>query len=141
MTGAFNKTAVTLVLLVLAALTWWMPNALVAPTALFDQQTRHDPDYTIEIFTATAMDERGEKKYILSAKKLTHYPDDQTAHLLEPRLIQYQPGAAPVYTTADNGRTSRDQKYLLMTGNVRVTQGANGAGGELRTQELRVYLE
>jgi lipopolysaccharide export system protein LptC len=144
-TGVFNKAALALLLAALAALSWWMPNALVAPAALLDQRTRHDPDYYIENFTATAMDEHGAKKYLLTARRLTHYPDDLTAYLTQPRLVQYKPGTAPIHTAADHGQITHDSKYLLMRGNVRVVQSPGPAGGpagaELRTQELRIYLE
>jgi lipopolysaccharide export system protein LptC len=144
MTAALPRAALLFALLLIAALVLWLPNALVTPTvSLLDLRARHDPDHIIENFTATAMDEQGRPKYVLVARRLVHYPDDLTSHLTEPHLTQYRPGAAPVHTRAATGLITPDQKYLLMQGEVRVTQGAaaGAAGGEVRTRELRVYLE
>ncbi len=145
MTAALPRAALLVTVLLLAALVWWLPNALVTPAvSLLDLRTRHDPDYIVENFTATAMDEQGRRKYTLVARRLVHYPDDLTSHLTEPRLMQFKPGESPVHTRSDSGLLTPDQKYLLMRGNVRVSQGpaAGGpAGGEIRAQELRVFLE
>lgn len=145
MTAALPRAALLLTVLLLAALAWWLPNALVTPAvSLLELRARHDPDYVIEHFTATAMDQQGRPKYRLIAQRLVHYPDDLTSHLTEPRLTQFRPGEAPVHTRADAGLLTPDQKYLLMRGNVHVTQGPAGGGtggGDIRTRELRIYLE
>jgi len=145
MTTALPRAALLLIALILVALAWWLPNALVSPAvSLLELRARHDPDYVIENFTAAAMDERGQQKYRLIARKLVHYPDDLTSHLTEPRLTQFRPGEPPVHTRSDTGLLTPDQKYLLMRGNVQVTQGPSTnslGGGEIRTRELRVYLE
>ena len=139
----FNRLAITAVLIALAALTWWLPNALTPRGGLFGGESRHEPDYTIENFVATEMDIRGERKHELRAAKLVHYPDDDTSELTRPYLIQYSPGTAPVHTRADRGQVAPDGKQILMQGNVRVTRGTSGAdpGGEVQTQEMRVILE
>ena len=143
MTENFNRLAITAVLLALAALTWWLPNALTPRGSLFGGDSRHEPDYTIENFVATEMDIQGQRKHELRAAKLVHYPDDDTSELTRPYLIQYSPGSAPVHTRADRGQVAPDGKQILMQGNVRVTRGASGAdpGGEVQTQEMRVILE
>jgi len=142
-TGHFNRLAVAALLVALAALTWWLPNALTPRSGLFDGESRHDPDYTIENFTATEMDARGWRKHELRAARMVHYADDDSADLTQPYLVQYAPDAAPVHTRADRGRVSPDGKEILMQGNVRVTRGASGTGpaGEVQTREMRVILE
>jgi lipopolysaccharide export system protein LptC len=142
-TEHFNRIAIVAVLLVLAALSWWLPTALTPRGGLFDGESRHDPDYTIESFVATEMNDQGQPKHELRAVKLVHYADDDTSELTQPYLIQYAPGAAPVHTRADRGQVSPDGKQILMRGNVRVTRGTSGAdpGGDVQTQEMRVILE
>ena len=143
MTGHFNRLAVAAVLFALAALAWWLPNALPPRGNLFDSESRHEPDYTIENFTATEMNAQGRRKHELRAERLAHYADDDTSDLTQPYLIQYPPDAAPIHTRADRGRVSPDGKEILMQGNVRVTRGASGAdpAGEVQTREMRVILE
>jgi len=142
-TRHFNRLAVVAVLFALAALAWWLPNALTPRGNLFDGESRHDPDYTIDNFIATEMNAQGQRKHELRAAKLVHYADDDSADLTQPYLIQFPPDAAPVHTRADRGRVSPDGKEILMQGNVRVTRGASGTdpAGEVQTREMRVILE
>ncbi len=143
MTRHLNRLAVAAVLAALAALTWWLPNALTPRGGLFDGDSRHEPDYTIENFTATEMNAQGERKHELRAARMVHYADDDTSDLTQPYLIQFPPGAAAVHTRADRGQISPNGKEILMQGNVRVTRGASGVdpAGEVQTREMRVILE
>lgn len=143
MTRHFNRLAIAAVLAALLALAWWLPSALTPRSGLFESESRHEPDYTIENFTATEMDAQGRRKHELRAAKLMHYADDDSADLIRPYLIQYPPDAAPIHTRADRGHVSPDGKVILMQGNVRVTRGASGAdpAGEVQTREMRVILE
>jgi len=142
-TAHFNRLAVLALLVALAALSWWLPNALTPRGNLFGGEARHEPDYTIENFTAIEMDAQGWSKHELRAAKLEHYADDDSADLTQPYLVQYARDAAPVHTRADRGRVSPDGKEILMQGNVRVTRGASGTdpSGEVQTREMRVILE
>jgi len=141
--GLFNRLAIAALLVALAALSWWLPNALTPRGNLFDNEIRHEPDYIIENFTATEMNAQGQRKHDLRATKLVHYADDNTSDLTKPYLIQYQQGAAPVHTWADRGQVLPNGKEILMQGNVRVTRGASGdnPAGDVQTQEMRVILE
>ena len=143
MTEHFNLIVIAAVLLVLAALSWWLPNALTPRGNMFTGDTRHDPDYIIDNFVATEMNPQGQPKHELRAVKLVHYADDDTAELTKPYLIQYSPDAAPVHTRADRGQVSPDGKQIVMRGNVSVKRGGSGTdpGGEVQTQEMRVILE
>ena len=143
MTRHLNRLAIVAVLVALAALAWWLPNALTPRGNLFDSESRHDPDFTIDNFTATEMNAQGQRKHELRAAKLVHYADDESSDLTQPYLIQFPPDAAPVHTRADRGRVSPDGKEILMQGNVRVTRGASGTdpAGEVQTREMRVILE
>jgi lipopolysaccharide export system protein LptC len=137
-----NKTIIAVVLLLLVVLSLWLPNILIKPVISLNTEPRHEPDYHVENFTSTAMSEQGEPRYVLRAKKLTHYPDNDTSLLEKPELIQYAPGTSATHTTADRGKIYNDGKELLMLGNVRVTRGKDvtGPGGEVTTQELHIVL-
>lgn len=143
MNGHLNRLVVAAALIALAALSWWLPTALTPRGSLLDSESRHEPDYSIENFTATEMNAQGQRKHVLRAAKLVHYADDDTSDLTQPYLIQYPPDAAPVHTRADRGRVSPNGKEILMQDNVRVTRGASGndPAGEVQTREMRVILE
>lgn len=138
-----RKLAVAVVLMALVPVTWWLAREAPQPLGVLNAKGRHDPDYIIENFTATEMDERGTPKYILTANRLTHYPDDDTAHYVKPILIQYQPNGLRVTTRGDEGVMPGDGREIVMAGNVRVTRAGDSAavGGEISTERLRVELD
>ena len=142
MTWDSNKTILAVIVLLLIILSWWLPNALIDPVISLKQEERHEPDYFVENFTTTAMSEQGTPRYSLSARSLTHFPDDDSTLLDKPKLTQFTPGGAPTHTSADKGRLYSDGKELLMMGNVRVTRGKNQdtASAEVSTNELHIVL-
>lgn len=101
----------------------------------------HDPDYYIENFTATGMDDKG-TKYVLEADRLVHFPDDNTALLDRPHVIQYEPGQSPKHAYGDSGWVSSDGTEILLTGNVKIIQGLedSSAGGVTTTDRLKLKL-
>ena len=134
--------AIIVVLALLAGLSWWWSRGQ-GPTAPTVSPLRHEPDYTIDNFTATVMNEQGQKKYRLTAQRLMHYPDDDTSHLTQPYLTQYPLQGVPTYTKSDSAIVPAGAREIYMQGNVRVTRGADGrnAGGVIRSEQMRVELD
>lgn len=143
MTLDARRLAIAAALLLLAVGSWWLTRAVTPPAPVFDGKARHDPDYTIQDFTATVMNEQGRRRYTLSATLLIHYGDDGSSDLTQPYLIQYREGLAPVYTRADRGRIPKDGQEIIMSGNVESTQGRDPktAGGEIRTDSMKILLD
>ncbi len=139
-----EKSFFAAVILLLGVLSLWLQFGLIerAPTTL-DGDARHDPDYYVENFTAIGMDEQGRRRYVLEAERMVHYPDDDTALLDNPHVIQYEAGQAPRHTYSESGWMSPDGNEILLTGNVRVVQGRGqgGSGGVMTTEKLRILLE
>jgi len=126
------------------ALSLWLQYGIIEDEPVVAQgQNNHDPDYYIENFTAVGMDELGRRKYILEAERLVHYPDDGTALLDYPHIIQYEEGQPPIHTYAESGWVSRDGDELLLTGNVRTIQGKGSgvAGGVMTRDKMRINLK
>ena len=142
----FEKILFVLLFGVLGLLSIWLQFGIIErEQVVFDGNERHDPDYYVENFTATGMDEKGQRRYILEAARMVHYPDDDTALLDNPHIIQYEDGSPPRHTYAESGWISSDGNEVLLTGNVRVLQnpgGENGAGGgEITTEKMRIFLD
>ena len=142
---ALEKISFILLFGVLGLLSMWLQFGLIEKEHVeFDGKERHDPDYYIENFTAVGMDEKGERRYVLEAERLVHYPDDDTALLDNPHIIQYEDGAPPRHTYSESGWISSDGNEVLLTGNVRVIQNAGGSedsgGTVLTTEKMRIYL-
>lgn len=134
----------------LGLLSLWLQVGIIEQAPVeFDGDERHDPDYYMENFTAVGMDKEGRRKYIVEAERMVHYPDDDTALLDKPHIIQYQPGVAPRHSYSESGWMGPDGNEVLLTGNVRVIQGhapedstvENKGGGVLTTDKLKVFLD
>jgi lipopolysaccharide export system protein LptC len=137
-----RKLVFGLLLATIAVGSWWLTRSVTPPPAA-DPQTHSDPDYIIEKFDARAMNEHGTRKYDLSAARLAHYPNDDTSHLTQPRLVQYPLHGAPIVTTADSGIMPGNGREIFMNGNVRVirTSDKNRPGGEMQADHLRIELD
>lgn len=133
--------AITLVLLTTGS--WWLTRTVTVPEKAFDGKLRHDPDYTIENFSATVMDERGQRRYTLSAVHLIHYGDDGSSELEQPYLVQYREGSAPIHTRADKGWMPQDKSEILLQGNAVSARGRDprSAGGEIRVDKMKILLD
>jgi len=139
-----KRIAAALTLALIAGGSWWLTRTVSAPEIVTDGKSRHDPDYTIERFTTTAMNEQGRKRYSLAARQLIHYADDGSSDLDHPYLIQYKEGsAAPVHTRADKGWIPKDGNQILMKGNVLAARGRDPlqSGGEVRTDSMKIMLD
>ncbi len=121
-----------LMLLLLAALTWWLDSKVQPLTPKRDGSSRHDPDYIVENFTATRMNKDGTPRYILSAKKMVHYPDDDTTHLESPVFRHIDGGKPEINITANTGLLTSGSEDAYFTGNVKVVREARDNDPELR---------
>ena len=141
-----EKISFILLFGVLGLLSMWLQFGIIEKEQVeFDGNERHDPDYYIENFTAVGMDEKGIRRYVLEAERLVHYPDDDTALLDNPHIIQYEDGAPPRHTYSESGWISSDGNEVLLTGNVRVIQnvGSDEDSGRtvLTTEKMRIFLD
>jgi len=106
-------------------------------------QDRHDPDYYIENFTATGLDKNGQRRFVIEAERMAHFPDDDTALLDYPHVIEYEIGFAPRHTYADSGWMSSTGDEIILTGNVKIVVEADsrGPGGTQKSKRLRILLD
>jgi lipopolysaccharide export system protein LptC len=101
-------------LLLLLAASYWLSLQVQSPESGANKNLRHDPDYIIDNFTATTLDEQGKIRFVMSAKKMWHYPDDDTTHLETPRLESLTAEHPPMRMSAKKGEISRkgDEFFL-----------------------------
>lgn len=138
-----RRLLLALLLLVLAGGSWWLARSLTATKASFDGHLRHDPDYIIENFHATTMNQAGERRHTLTGTRLIHYGDDESSDIEQPYLVKYSADGPPVRTRAEHGWMPKDNDVIVLTDNVRVTRerSARQAGGVMRFDRMRVRLD
>ncbi len=137
-----KRVTVAMTLILLATGSWWLSRSVKTPIMAFDSKPRHEPDYTIDNFSATVMNAQGQRRYSLSAEILLHYADDGSSALNKPYLIQYPAGNPPVHTRADKGWMPQDSSQILMTGHVQVAQGRDPKtiGREITAESIKIIL-
>lgn len=104
---------------------------------------RHDPDYYIENFTATGLDKNGQRRFVIEAERMAHFPDDDTALFDKPHVVEYEEGQAPRHSYSDSGWMSSSGDEILLTGNVKIVieADASGPGGTMRAKRMRILLD
>jgi lipopolysaccharide export system protein LptC len=123
-------------LTLLVALTLWL-NQLVQPQgSRADGSTRHDPDLMVDNFNARALDLEGRVQYTLAARKMVHYPDDDSAHLEAVAIEAFEPRQPKLTLTADRGRLEEGGDRVTIEGNVVIVRESDA-----RTEAMRITTE
>lgn len=125
----------------LALLTFWLEHAVQPSGDGTSEAARHDPDFVVENFTATNMNKAGKPVSTLTARRMVHFPDDDSTELDLPRLVQTQENGPPVHISADRGNVTKDGEEIRLYGNVIVRREATPERPEMRmdTTYLQVF--
>lgn len=74
------------VVIVFALITLWLQDAFKETPLLIKTKRQHFPDYFMNEFSATQMNEQGQPGYIFRAAKLQHYADDNSSEITLPHI-------------------------------------------------------
>ena len=136
------STAFPMALLaMLAALTLWLDRTVQPPPVPRDGSARHDPDYIVDNFSAVRLGIDGAPQHRIEAKRMVHYPDDDTTHLEAPRYLSFPANKNPQITiVSDTALVSREGGTVDFNSNVRVVRAATEQQSELvlTSDHLRV---
>ncbi|HUP29770.1 MAG TPA: LPS export ABC transporter periplasmic protein LptC [Usitatibacter sp.] len=130
-------------LALLVGLTFWLHQLVQPPLARASGNLRHDPDLMVENFNARKLGEDGRVLYTLVARKMVHYPDDDSALLETLTLEAFEPKQPKMTITADHGRLEQGGDRVLIEGNVVVVRAADAKNetARLTTDKLLVLPE
>ncbi len=120
-----NQYLPLLMLSALAATTIWLARTVNNVSTHGDGKIRHEPDIIIENFTAKQFSPTGNVQYTLTASKMIHYPDDDTAHLTKVNFQATEPGKPPMHAIADTGILSKKGDEVFLHNNVVLVREAS----------------
>lgn len=123
-------------LLALLALTYWLNQQVQPQAAKAENAMRHDPDTVVENFSAIKLNEQGVPRFIMAAKKMLHYPDDDSTTLEIPRLASLSAERQAIHTIAQRGLLSSKGDEVFLHDQVEVLREAS-----LQQEELRLQTE
>jgi len=119
-----------LLLSLLAALTWWLDQK-VQPVGPHEAGSNADPDFVAENFEAKRMNEDGTERYSVVAKKMVHYPADNSAVLEQPQLTHFDSEKGPVSIRANEGVVSSNGETVDFRDAVQVRRAPFGGDPEM----------
>lgn len=136
---SFSRLFPLLLMLALAMLSFWLER-----TARIEQGhpslRRHDPDYIVHNFRIVNYGPAGNAESMLTARKMVHYPDDDSTELQAPRALQTKAGEPPMTLTADRGALSQDGEDTFLYDNVLLVRSATPQQPEMRMQTSFLHI-
>lgn len=139
MRGAATRVFPLALMLALALLTFWLDRALREEQGT-PSQRRHEPDFVVSNFTITRYDRDGRVESTLTAKKMVHFPDDDSTELEAPLIVQTKPGEARMTMSAQRGSLSQDGADVFLFDKVRLTREAKPPNPEQRMETEFLHI-
>lgn len=129
-----------LLLAAVAAVTVWLDRQVQPPETGGSGKARHDPDYIVDNFTVTRIGPDGVVRYKLNARRMQHYPDDDTTDLEAPKFVNFRGSGMTVTASSKTATLSSNGEDAYLKDDVRLTRSAYENRGELtvRTSWLHV---
>ncbi len=94
-------------------------------------KARHDPDYTADNFTVTRIGPDGVVRYKMNARRMQHYPDDDTTDLEAPNVINFRDAGVTMTATSRTAKLSSNGDNVYLQDDVRLTRSAYANHSEM----------
>jgi lipopolysaccharide export system protein LptC len=120
-----------LLLALLATMSFWLDRKVQPAEHRADGSTRHDPDFIVEGFSAVKMNPDGTRRYALTAKRMVHFPDDNSTQLELPRLVYFDYQRAPVTIRSETAEGVQGGDDVFFRGDVQIIRSAFANNAEL----------
>jgi lipopolysaccharide export system protein LptC len=129
-----------LLLFALAALALWLERTVQLSVVEGAKRVPDVPDFVVENLSAVTSGPDGQPRHLISARRMQHYPGDDSTHLVEPHFTRLDPGGPPLTMRAERGVVSSDGEQVQLLGSVRVVRAERGPSGALTlaTETLHV---
>jgi len=120
--------------------TYWLNLQVQPQPAKPDSSKRHDPDAIIENFSATKLNEQGVPSFIMTAKTMLHFPDDDSTTLDAPRITMLSAEHPPIHARSDHGTVSSRGDDIFLHDKCRSnSRGKRKAGSTCATNRVLAY--
>jgi len=138
-----NNLLPLLIVLCLAAMTFWLRHAIEAPVPQPKRNAGHEPDSIVENFTLRRLSAEGKPQYLMTAKRMLHYPDTDMTELVSPQFTRTAFDGARMSVQADRGSMTHDAAEAVFSGNVILRREAGPGYPEFRarTEHLEILAE
>lgn len=133
-----------LVMLAIAASSFWLLRELDEKLLDGKSGAGHTPDMYMENFVTTSMSPQGRPLRRVEAEYMAHFPDTDTHELQRPYMVMYgDEGREPWHVRSERGWVSASGDVMLLLGKVHIWR--NNTSGlmelDIKTEDLRVLPE
>lgn len=135
--GGMGALFPLLVMLLLAMLTLWLVRT-IAPSNAPAPAINHDPDYVVDKLSLLRLSVEGTPRYLLTADKMVHFPNDDSSHLERPTLRQLQPDKPELRFSAARGIVTAGGDVVHLRDDVEILRAGKARGGGTRGEDLRI---
>ncbi len=119
-----RKTVSLIIISLIALVSWWFQDIWKEAPIVQIQKDKHFPDYFMENFILTNMDEHGSPAYILKAQKLLHYADDDSSELTQPS-IEFFNTKGNWIISAERAQLLSDKQLIHLHNKVRLQRASS----------------
>jgi lipopolysaccharide export system protein LptC len=127
-------------LLGLLAATYWLNQQVKIEPAKPEDKKRHDPDAIVENFSATKLNELGVPDFTMAARRMLHYPNDDSTTLEDPRITLMYDEHPTIHATAKLGNVSSKGDEVFLQDEVKVIREANASQNQLTLQTEYLHI-
>lgn len=120
-----------LLLAAVAAVTLWLDRQVQPPETSANGKSRHDPDYIVDNFTVTRIGPDGTVRYKMRARRMQHYPDDDSTTLEAPTVVNYRGAGITMTATSKTATLSSNGENAYLQDDVRLVRSAYDNHSEL----------
>ncbi len=113
-------------MVILAALSYWLNIVATADPVDIGGRFRHDPDTIVKHFDAISYDEAGNRKAGLRGAEIRHFPDDESSIIQKPFLQRFTINAGTSTVNANQAVVNSDGSEVDLTGDVKAVRPAQG---------------
>jgi lipopolysaccharide export system protein LptC len=118
----------------LAAITFLLQYAVQGGATGDARPARHEPDAVIENFRVDNLGKDGKPESTFSAPKMFHFPDDDSAEVLYPRMVHLAEDGGRLVATANRGVFTKDGEEGFFYGNVVLVRDGVPQHGPMRAE-------
>jgi lipopolysaccharide export system protein LptC len=131
------------VMMALALASFWALSRLDLGLFAPSGEERHTPDFYMENFVTTKMDENGAVNQRVEADYMAHFPDTDTYEFQRPYMVMYGEEGPPWHVRSERGWLSSSGDVMLLLGKVHLWRDNASGVKELdvKTEDLRVLPE
>ena len=135
-----NHLLPLLIMLFLAGMTLWLRQTIELAPVAERNNSNADPDAMVENLKLTRLGANGKSQYSMSARRMLHFPGNDSTQLEEPRFNRRGEDGIALTITANRGTVTRNADEAFFYGNVLLRRDAAAGLPELqaRTEYLHI---